>query len=101
VGGGSPRLSIPIDDNGDGKTDAYAFIDAANCGFTTDTTNVGHNVGTTEATCPVFYKAGSYANWDAFALANPTYTIARGTLAFVIADQIGEVTIYSATATAS
>jgi hypothetical protein len=34
LGGGAPRWSIPIDSTGDGKTDNYAFIDAANCGYT-------------------------------------------------------------------
>lgn len=79
VGGGSPRWSIPIDTDGNGKTDAYAFLDAANCGAT-------GVVSTTLATCAVFLNTGgSWANWDAFAAANPTYRIGRS-LPFVITD---------------
>lgn len=83
VNGGSPRWSIPIDENGDGEYDGYAFIDAAGCGQMGQLTGV---VSTEDTTCQVTYKAGTYANWDAFAAANPTYTIAKA-LPFVIADQ--------------
>lgn len=81
VGGGAPRWSIPIDTGGDPKDElgAYAFLDAANCGSS-------GMVSTTLATCPVFLNTGgSWANWDAFAAANPTYTIASA-LPFVISD---------------
>ena len=90
VAGGSPRLSIPIDSTGDGVTDAYAFIDAANCG---STGTVGTGAG-----CMVFYGPTTYANWDAFAAANPTYTTGDA-VAFVIADQPFEGTISNVTAT--
>ena len=89
VAGGSPRLSIPIDENGDGLTDAYAFIDAANCN------QLGQTSGTVDLSCPVFYNSpydqnpdGTlYANWADFAAANPTYRIGKDALAFVIVDQ--------------
>ena len=90
VAGGSPRLSIPIDSTGDGVTDAYAFIDAGNCG---STGTVGTGAG-----CMVFYGATTYANWDAFAAANPTYTTGDA-VAFVIADQPFEGTISNVVAT--
>jgi hypothetical protein len=80
VGGGAPRWSIPIDTNGDRKVDGYAFLDAANCGFT-------GTVSTTLSSCPVFEGFGSfntYANWAAFAAANPTYAVAG--ISFVISD---------------
>jgi hypothetical protein len=96
VSGGSPRLSIPIND-GTG-TLSYAFIDAAGCGYVTDITpNTFHIVSTELSNCQVTYLGVTYANWDAFALANPTFRIANGTLAFVIADQPGHVVIYSVT----
>jgi len=79
VTGGSPRLSIPIDENGDGTTDAYAFIDAATCGVASG--------GTVDLSCPVVYDNVTYANWAAFAAANPTYRIGSDALAFVIVDQ--------------
>ena len=99
VSGGSPRLSIPID-NGTSPT-PYAFIDAANCGYVSDTGapggNTFHFVSTTLANCRVFFDGVLWANWDTFAAANPTLRIANGTLAFVIADQPGHVVIYSVT----
>jgi len=81
VTGGSPRLSIPIDTNGNGTRDGWAFIDAANCGQT------GGTSGTVNLSCPVFFGGTLYANWTAFATANPTYRIATDDVAFVIADQ--------------
>ena len=95
VSGGSPRLSIPIDD-GTSPT-AYAFIDAAGCGYVSDDplVNAEHVVSTTLTYCTVTFKGVTYANWDAFAATNPTFRISSGTLAFVIADQPGHVVIYS------
>jgi hypothetical protein len=87
VAGGSPRLSIPIDENGDGLTDGYAFIDAANCG------QEGQSSGTVDLSCPVFYGDTLYANWADFAAQNPTYRIGRDALAFVIVDQPFQGTI--------
>ncbi|MDP9281366.1 MAG: hypothetical protein M3P38_04630 [Chloroflexota bacterium] len=81
VTGGSPRLSIPIDTNGDGITNSYAFIDAANCGQT------GHATGTVDLSCPVFFGGTLYTNWAAFVTAHPTYRIATDTVSFVIVDQ--------------
>ena len=78
VGGGSPRWSIPIDTNGDSKTDGYAFLDAAGCGS-------DGVVSTTEADCGVNFQGADYASWDSFAAAHPTYTIANA-LPFVITD---------------
>ncbi len=45
-------------------------------------------VSTANADCKVFYGANSFANWDAFAAANPTYKIADA-IPFIIADQAG------------
>jgi hypothetical protein len=98
LAGGSPRLSIPIDSTGDGKTDGYAFIDALGCGYTNDTGL--QTVSTTLANCQVTYQGVTYANWDAFATANPAYTVGNN-LPFVIADQPFEGIIFSFTATKS
>jgi hypothetical protein len=85
--GGSPRFSIPIDEDGDGTTEAYAFVDTLGCNdgsANSGTLDVIH-----DATCLVAYGATVYASWDAFASANPTYRIAGDALTFVIADQPG------------
>jgi hypothetical protein len=92
VTGGAPRFSIPIDDKAipgptdffDGTDVAYAFLDAANCGGVSDVETL---VSTDAANCMVFLNSGgSWANWDAFAEANPTFRIAPGYIPFVIAD---------------
>jgi hypothetical protein len=88
VVGGSPRLSIPIDEDGDGTTEGYAFVDAVGCNDGAGTVDA---VG--DASCLVSYGSGTYANWAAFAAANPAYRIASDRVAFVIVDQPGEFTI--------
>jgi len=90
VQGGAPRLTIPIDMNGDGAWDDFASIDWASCGGTVDGNGVltaSVLVSTTSTSCGVNLNGGgSYANWDSFAGANPTYRIAKGQQAFIIAD---------------
>ena len=82
VTGGSPRMSIPIDTDGDGDTESFAFIDANNCG------QVGATSGTVNQNCPVFFGSTLYANWAAFVAANLTARIANDDqVPFVIADQ--------------
>jgi hypothetical protein len=78
VGGGSPRWSIPIDTPSAGKTNGYAFLDAFGCGST-------GTVSTASTACAVNFGGVDYANWDAFAAANPTYRIGNA-LPFVITD---------------
>jgi hypothetical protein len=95
VQGGAPRFSLPIDDPATAvKGDGYAFLDAAGCGAA-----VGDNVSdqktrvsTSDAACQVQYKDGSYANWAAFAEANPTLITTPGAIPFIIADWTPENT---------
>ena len=91
VAGGAPRFSIPIDTDNNGKTgDGYAFIDVAGCGGTTGDYTV---VSTDNANCHVNFSGVDYANWDAFAAANPTYRIDPGSIPFVISDQPGTYSV--------
>jgi hypothetical protein len=89
--GGSPRISLPIDENGDGTTEAYAYIDTQGCN------NGDANVGTLDAindpTCTAWYNNVSYENWAAFVTANPTYRIAKDALTFIIVDAPANFTI--------
>ncbi len=87
IAGGAPRLSIPIDTNGDSGWDIFAFLDVANCG--------SGLVSTTIATCPVFTSLGNYANWDALVLANSTWKMASDTMPFAIADQPGTYALWN------
>lgn len=90
VGGGAPRFSLPIDADGDGATDGYAFLDAANCGGTSGNPIL---VSTESGTCPVFYGSESHANWDAFAAAHPAYRMSPGAIPFIIADVPGSYAV--------
>jgi hypothetical protein len=83
--GGAPRFSIPIDD---GTTVLkYAFIGVLNCGYPTGT------VSTDLPNCMVNFNSVDYANWDAFATANPTFRIAPGQIPFIIADEPGSYAV--------
>jgi hypothetical protein len=97
VAGGAPRFSIPIDTNGvRGTVEGYAFLDAAGCGATVGpNTAVSTTVSTSSGSCAVNFQSVDYANWDAFAAANPTYRIAAGAVPFIIADQPGNYTVSS------
>ncbi len=84
VTGGAPRFSIPIDTDGVGGTvEGYAFLDAAGCGGVSPGTT---EVSTSSSVCHVNFMGADYANWAAFADANPTYRIAPGAIPFIIAD---------------
>jgi hypothetical protein len=85
--GGAPRLSIPIDD---GTTVLkYAFIGVLNCGYSSGT------VSTDLPNCMVNFNSVDYANWDAFASANPSFRIAPGQIPFIIADEPGSYAVSS------
>jgi hypothetical protein len=82
--GGAPRFSIPLDTGATESVTPYAFVDALNCGST-------GTVDTDASNCQVFlnFSNESFANWDAFAAAHPTWRIAPGSIPFIIADQPG------------
>ena len=88
--GGSPRISIGIDENANGTREAYAFVDTLGCN------NGSPNTGTlslSDLTCQISYGGDpathpGYANWAAFVAANSTARIANDDqVPFVIADQ--------------
>ena len=90
--GGSPRFSIPIDTDGNGTWDLFAFIDTMGCND--GSANVGTLDAIGDATCTVALSNGPiYANWAAFAAANPTYRIASNTVSFIVQDQPGNFLI--------
>jgi hypothetical protein len=95
IAGGAPRLSIPIDDPATEETlDGYAFLDVYWCGGAAGDQTV---VSTELANCVVWYGSASYANWDAFAAANPTFRISPGHIPFVIADWEGSYAVTDVT----
>jgi hypothetical protein len=91
VAGGAPRLSLPIDTDGKAKTnDGYAFLDVLGCGGAAGDNTL---VSTQSATCAVNFQGTDYANWSAFAAANPTYKTGQGYIPFVIADVAGSYSV--------
>ena len=81
VAGGAPRFSLPIDTNGDGTVEGYAFLDVQNCG--------GPVVSTNNSACITYFGSEVFPNWAAFVAAHPTYRSAPGSIPFIIADQPG------------
>jgi hypothetical protein len=98
--GGSPRVSIGIDENNNGTRESYAFVDTLGCN------NGSPNNGTlsfSDPTCTVAYfgpgatpGGESWVNWAAFAAGHPTWKISMNTVddvPFVIVDQPGLWTV--------
>ena len=87
---GSPRISLPIDTNGDGTTDFYAFIGAFYCNDGAGLVDPMH-----DATCTIFYTGGPVAgdaNWATFVAAHPTWSVSNS-VPFIIADDAGLWTV--------
>lgn len=83
---GSPRISLPIDTDGNGTTDMYAFIGAFYCN-----NGAGLVDAINDSTCQIFVGSESFANWAAFVMAHPTWQV--GEIPFVIADDPGLWTV--------
>ena len=83
---GSPRISLPIDTDGNGTTDMYAFIGAFYCN-----NGAGLVDAINDSTCQIFVGSESFVNWAAFVAAHPTWQV--GAIPFVIADDAGLWTV--------
>lgn len=85
---GDLSLNVPVDTDGNGKNDAYLFIDAFYCPGTSGVVNI-----ISDATCGIFVNSVEYPNWAALVAAHPTWTVTAsgenfvGTLPFVIAER--------------
>lgn len=90
--GGSPRITVPIDLNGDGSYDDFLSADAIGC--TDGTATAGTVDVINNPNCIVSLNGGpSYPNFAAFVAANPTARVATDAISFVIVDQPGSFTI--------
>lgn len=87
---GSPRLSIPVDTNGDATTDGYLFVSAYYCNDGAGLVDVIN-----DPTCQIYtnFSADSWANWSALVAAHPTWSIANDAYIFLIADDPGVWTV--------
>ncbi|HEY8258911.1 MAG TPA: hypothetical protein VIG08_14730 [Gemmatimonadales bacterium] len=100
--GGNPRLSIPIDEDGDGSfefgftptDEQYAFIDALGCND--GDAYVGVVKGDDDPVCNVNYKGVDYPTFSAFEAAFTNGRIARNADAatFIALDQPTHYLIY-------
>jgi hypothetical protein len=86
---GSPRISLPIDTNGDGATDDYAFISADYCND-----GAGNVDAVNDPTCTIYIGSDVYPNWASMVGAHPTYHVAHAT-PFVIADDPGTWSVFN------
>ena len=89
----SPRFSLPIDKDGNGAFDQWAFIHALHC-----TDSAGLVDAINNQTCPIQLEgAATYDNWAALVAAFPNARIARNQyvlgLVFIVADQPGIWTV--------
>jgi hypothetical protein len=88
---GSPRISLPIDTDGNGTTDLYISISAFYCNDGAGLVNP-----MTDATCTIWSNQDGTtplaSNWAALVAAYPTWRISSGT-PFIIADDAGFWTV--------
>jgi len=82
LGPGNLSLNIPIDEDGDGTTEQYAFIDVFYCPGTDGVVDAIE-----DDACGIWYNSIQYTNWDAFVAAFPDALIATDNFAFVIAER--------------
>ena len=86
---GNLSYNIPIDTNGDGSTDFYAFVDAAQDGV--HCPGVSGLVDIIHDSACVIYEGGvtPRANWAALVAANPGAKVAIDAYIFVVAERTG------------
>ena len=85
---GSPRFSIPIDEDGDGTWEMWAFISAFYCNDGSGFVDAIH-----DSTCTIFVGAESFENWDAMVESHPEWMIATDQYVFLVADDPGMWTV--------
>ena len=86
---GNLSYNIPIDTNGDGSTEFYAFVDAAQDGV--HCPGVNGVVDIIHDSACVIYEGGVTlrANWAALVAANPGAKVATDAYIFVVAERTG------------
>jgi hypothetical protein len=88
-GAGAPRFSVPIDTDGDGAINEWAYISALYCNDGAGMVNAINY-----PTCGIYLQGGGYyANWAAMVAAMPNARIAIDQYVFVIADEVGTWTV--------
>jgi len=80
---GNLSLNVPLDENNDGTTEEYAFVDAFYCPGVNGTVDIIN-----DPNC-VIYVGGvtPYPNWAALVAANPTWKVATDHVPILIAER--------------
>jgi len=79
---GNLSYNIPIDTDGDGTTNGYAFVDAFYCPGTNGNVDI-----VSDANCGIFLNSVFYANWVALVAAFPNGKVATDAFVFVVAER--------------
>jgi len=80
---GNLSYNIPIDTDGNGSTEAYAFVDAFYCPGTNGNVDIIN-----DAKCGIYVGGVTfYPNWAALVAAYPTAKVATDNFVFVIAER--------------
>lgn len=88
-GAGAPRFSVPIDLDGDGSIDQYAFISAYYCNNGAGLVDAIRNQN-----CTIWLGGVTpYANWSTMAAALPSARVATNAYVFLVADEPGTWTV--------
>lgn len=89
VGAGSPRISLPVDTNGDGSLDLWAYLSAYYCAGSGAAATGWFTADFTSPTCAIYTSAGGpYAGLGGLAAAYPGAEVADQ-LPFFILDEPG------------
>ncbi len=87
---GSPRLSIPVDTNGDGTPDGYLFVSAFYCN---DGAGLVDAINDPSCTIYTNFSSESFDNWADLVATYPTWFIANDSPIFIVADDAGMWTV--------
>jgi hypothetical protein len=99
--GSGVGIRVPIDENGDGAWDSFAFVDTRGCSEAipgSDWRRLDVTGITTAGACTLYADVaytsdGVNSAWDLFAAAHPTWKVATDTPAFLILDEEGTVLV--------
>jgi len=90
--GGSPRITFPIDLDGDGGWDDFVSADALGCSTGTATSGTVDLINNPDCLISL-NSGGTYTGWAAFLAAFPDAHVATDAISFIIVDQPGDFTI--------
>jgi len=79
---GNLSYNIPIDTNGDGSSEGFAFVDAFYCPGTNGNVDIVN-----DANCGIFLNSVFYPNWAALVAAFPAGKVATNQFVFVVAER--------------